>query len=209
MIYLIAGYENFCVYTATGSPLIANALIGSSIDAYTRLLTPHHAKEYELAKDPNFFYKNVIKVSARGDMQLSTLANTEISEQWLENRKILQRRRQLFTIWENYITGALVRVQRYKWEGFTSIASTELNLCNIENNQYTIMIEEYARAVELPVELAYKDLKQRVESDNITKFRLTALAEKWKYKINQTSTDSEFQLIVPEMTQEFQGNSFV
>lgn len=207
MRYLIISYENLCVYTVVDSPIIANAIVASSIDTYVRAISPASCPEYDLCTD-DYFYSNVCKVATgKGDIMMSS--KDDVSQEWLINREILRVRKNIFKVWEIFTANALIRVQRYQWDGFTSLARSELEKCDIANNKYTIMIEEFARIVDLPIDQFCKDLTLKLEADNITKFRITALAEKWKSRINNSRSKAEFAVIVPEMHQEFNSNSFI
>lgn len=208
MLFIVISYENFCIFTSTQSAFVANAVMGSSIDAFVRSV-PRHFAHYNDYSNPIYFQENILSATPNNKLSIDLIDQSGVSDQWLANRKIIFRRQRLFEILEIYIIGALVRVQRYKWDGFSALASTELSACDPSTNTYTLMIEEYARIVGMPEELLYKDLKLKLEADNITKFRITALAEKWKNKINQTTSFEEMDLIGPEMYQEFVSNSFI
>lgn len=207
MRYLIISYENLCVYALVDSPIIANAIAGSSIDTFVRAITPTSCPDYELCTE-EYFQNNVLKV-ATGKGNIMKSSEEEVSKEWLVNREILKARYKIFKVWESYTANALIRVQRYQWSGFTAVASSELEKCDLANNKYTIMIEEFARVVDLPIDQFCKDLRLKLEADNITKFRITALAEKWKTRINNSRTRQELTSIVPEMFQEFNSNSFI
>ena len=207
MRYLIISYENLCVYTVVDSPIIANALAGSSIDSYVRAISPVTCPEYDLCTD-EYFYKDMYKV-ATGKGNIMPSSKDDVSKQWLINREILRARNNIFKVWESYTANALIRVQRYQWDGFTALARAELEKCDAANKKYTIMLEEFARVVDLPIDQFCKDLRLKLEADNITKFRITALAEKWKTRINSARSREDFSTIVPEMHQEFNSNSFI
>jgi hypothetical protein len=155
-----------------------------------------------------YFYKDVYKV-ATGKNSIMPSSKNDVSKEWLVNQEILRARRNIFKVWESYTANALIRVQRYQWDGFTALANSQLEKCDVSNDKYTIMLEEFARVVELPVDQFCKDLRLKLEADNITKFRITALAEKWKHKINSAQSKQDFTTIIPEMHQEFNSNSFI
>lgn len=207
MRYLIISYENLCVYTLVDSATIANAIAGSSIDTFIRAINPANCPNYDICTD-DYFYDNVCKI-ATGKGEIMKSSKDDVSKEWLLNREILQARKNIFKVWEIYTANALIRVQRYKWDGFTSLAESELAKCDLQNQKYTIMIEEFARIIDLPIDQFCKDLKLKLEADNITKFRITALAEKWKHKINNSRSRQDLSSIVPEMHQEFNSNSFI
>lgn len=207
MRYLIISYENLCVYTVVDSPIIANALVGSPIDSFVRAISPATCPEYSLCTD-EYFYNDVYKI-ATGKNSIMLSSKDDVSKEWLVNREILRARRNIFKVWESHTANALIRVQRYQWDGFTALANSQLEKCDVSNEKYTIMLEEFARVVELPVDQFCKDLQLKLEADNITKFRITALAEKWKHKINSARSREDLTTIVPEMHQEFNSNSFI
>lgn len=207
MLYLIISYENLCIYTVVDSASVANALVASSIDTFVRAISPANCSNYDICTEEHF-YNNVCKIATGKGMIMESSEN-DVSKEWLINRNILRARKNIFKVWEIYTANALVRVQRYQWGGFTALAASELEKCDLKNQKYTIMIEEFARIVDLPIDQFCKDLKLKLEADNITKFRITALAEKWKNKINHARSKQDLSTIVPEMHQEFNSNSFI
>ena len=89
------------------------------------------------------------------------------------------------------------------------MAQEALDASNPVTGEYSILIQEYARTLEQPIELAYKELKLRIDSDNITKFRVSALEEKWKNRINACVTKEEIELTRQAMVRELWLNSLI
>jgi hypothetical protein len=134
---------------------------------------------------------------------------SNVSESWKKQREVLFLRQNIFVHWETLTSNSLIRLSRHKWGEFDSYMETELKNCDPVKNEFSHILEEYARIVELPVDLAYRELKLRIESDNSVKFRIQALAEKWKKKINQGETSDELAAIRTNMIKEFWLNSMI
>jgi len=205
MHYLVVSHENFCVYTSTNRLVTANALASSSIDCFVRGITPF-VNNYEKFKNRTEFYDNVWKNDKRSG-QLVPIDPTQVSESWLINREIIKRRHILFGIWETHTGNALLRVDTTKWTAFSAVADIEITKCDPSKGFYTLMIEEYARIVERPVEQVFAELSLKIETENITKFRITALAEKFKDMINQAITQEELDIVRMQIYTEFWGNA--
>ena len=205
MHYLVISHENFCVYASTNRLVTANALAASSIDCFVRGITSF-VNNYEKFKNTKEFYDNVWKNDKRSG-QLISIDPSQVSESWLTNREIIKRRHTLFNTWETTTGNALLRVDTTKWTAFSAVADTEITKCDPGKEFYTPMIEEYARIVERPVEQVFAELSLKIETENITKFRITALAEKFKDMINQAITQEELDIVRMKMYTEFWGNA--
>jgi hypothetical protein len=71
------------------------------------------------------------------------------------------------------------------------------------------MIEEYAIVLGVPCNDAYKELKFVIESDNMIKFRIQALSEKWKRVINNTVDVESFNIIKQGIIRDFWFNASI
>lgn len=206
MHYLVISHENFCVYTCTHRLVTANALASSSIDCFVRGITPFAVANFDKFKYPKEFYENVWKNDKRSG-QLISIDPSQVSESWLINREIIKLRHNLFNVWETYTGNALLRVDSTKWTAFSAVADAEIKRCDSNQGIFTPMIEEYARISERPVEQVFAELSLKIETENISKFRITALAEKFKDMINQSTTQEELDKIRTQMYIEFWGNA--
>jgi hypothetical protein len=208
MKYLILSMENHFVYTMTPRSLCATAVVAGDGDSVIKGVTSGNSADFDKIKDRQQFYKDVWMVDQRTN-SLSIVPWSQVSDSWKQQQKILVLRQDLFYSWETFTAGALARLTRYKWDQFDQLATRELDKCDPLANQYTMMLEEYARVMEVPVEQAYKELKLRIESDNIARFRITAMAEKWKNIINTITTSDESASVRKEMVREFWLNAAI
>lgn len=209
MRYLIVSWENSCVYGSTHRAVTANAILaGLGSYAFVKGVSPHTTTmvDYNIAKTPANFKQNIYQ-TLNGTTVFTKLTSIDNGTDWFRVRELVQRRLHLFGIWESYTAGALSRTTRYQWNEFHNVACNELRNCNPANNQYTPAFEEYARILEVAEEIAYKELKLTTETDTLTRFRITAMAEKWKQKINLVETQEHSRLLFGQMTQEFWGNT--
>jgi uncharacterized protein (DUF4415 family) len=208
MKYLILSTENFCVYTMSPRHLTANALVAGEGDSMIRGITWSNSVEYNRVTNRDFFYDKIYTVdTARNAFIEVDPAN--VSDTWKQTREILRLRQDAFFNWETHLSNSLARVMRHGWEHFDVVAEQEIAKSDPANNSYTWVLEEYARTMEVSVQQAYKELKLRIESDNITKFRIQALGEKWRNKINQCNTFNDIEAARKEMVREFWLNSLI
>jgi len=208
MRYLIISSDNYLIHTMTHRPISATALIEGDGNLLVRGITSSSFLDYNKITDYNMFFKKVYTIGSQG-LRLVEVDSKKVSPDWKATQQILKMRQGLFFNWETHTTNALTRVNRNKWEHFDVVAEQEIAKCRPADNDYTWIIEEYARTIEEPVEKAYKELKLRIESDHVTKFRIQALAEKWKRRINLVTTQTEANEVKQDMIREFNLNSLI
>jgi len=209
MHYLVVSHENFCVYTSTSQLVIANALASSSIDCFIRGVTSFNLNNYNKFTNPKEFYENIWKNDYRAQYNLVPVDPSQVNENWLKNREIIKRRHILFSVWDSHTSNALARVDTTKWPAFSAVAETEIKQCDSDKGIFTPMIAEYARISERPVAEVFDELKLKIETENLAKFRITALAEKFKDKINQAITQEDMDQVKAQMYIEFWGNAIL
>jgi hypothetical protein len=188
--------------------ITANALVSGDGDSIIMGVTTGNSADYNKMVDRHTFYKNIYAIDKR-TVTITEVEEDKVSEGWKRQRNILSLRQDIFYTWETFTAAALARVTRYKWDQFDQLATRELDKCDPANNQFTMMLEEYARVMEVPVEQAYKEMKLRIESDNVQKFRIQAMTEKWKDIINQATEVDQMAQIRKDMIREFWLNSSI
>lgn len=188
--------------------ITANALVSGDGDSLIKGVTKGNSVDFHKIKNREMFYEKIYMVENKRN-SIVEIPSENVSDSWKRQRDIIFLRQEVFYNWETYTTTSLARLTRHKWDHFDVMAENELAKCNPGNNEFTWIIEEYARVMEVPVDRAYKELKLRIESDNITRFRITALAEKWKIKINQCEAPEEFDVVKRDMLKEFWLNSSI
>ena len=210
MRYLIGSTENNCVFTVSTRPINATALTSGLIDSFVTGITPcTHKDLYKQTADRDFFYTHIWSLDVKHGAKL-TLANpAAVSSSWLALRELVRARQSMFTIWESFTASALVKSQRHQWDQFNTVAQEQIAQCDAGNNQFTPMIEEYARCLNLPPDQALKELQLQTESDNFSRFRITAMAEKWKQKINAATTVEQVAQIRSPMSRDFWQNAAI
>lgn len=206
--YLIASLENTSIYLMTPSVITANALVAGSGDSIIKVFTVYNSIDYgKLTR--GMFTDKVYSIDQKAGNSLVEMPDEHVTVSWKETRTILNIRQNLFGRWESFTKQALARQTRHQWSEFDFVAMEQIKQSIPSENQYTWMLEEYARIMEVPVDRAYKELKLRLESDLMTKFRIQALAEKWKDKINQVTMTQQVEDIRREMAREFWQNSSI
>lgn len=208
MKYLIISQENFCVYTWTSRVITANALIAGDGDSMIRGVTVSNCISYNTITDRDMFVNKVYQINNHRN-ELVEVPLSNVTDSWKEKQQLLRYKQDAFWNWESNINASLARTIKHTWDSFDVVAQRALESSNPTTGEYSILIQEYARTLEQPVELAYKELKLRIDSDNITKFRVSALEEKWKNKINACLTKEEIELTRQAMVRELWLNSLI
>ena len=208
MKYLILSMENWCIFTYTPRAISASAMAAGDGDSVVKGITFGNCVDYGKISNRDMFYSNIYMMEQKTN-KLVIVPDDQVSDSWKQQREILRLRQDAIFLWETYTANSLVRVVRHAWQHFDVVAEAELSKCDPTADQFTHIIEEYARIMELPVNRAYKELKLRIESDNVARFRIQAMAEKWKNKINQSNTADEINKVKQEMLNEFWLNSYI
>ena len=208
IIYLIVDRLTGCIYCTTPLIVVANAICMSlGGDAKIQRIAPNtvSTKDYDIITSINSS-QVAYQLSKKG-LTLTKIRIDELNNDWFNTREIVYRRLELFKFWEGFALAALDSISKYHWGEFYSMACNELRNCDPANNQYTRVFEEYARILEVPEDIAYKELKLTTETDTLAKFRISAMSEKWRRKINLVSTQKQSQALLLQMTQEFLDNA--
>jgi hypothetical protein len=210
MKYLLVSHENFCVYTFTPRKHTALALAegDSDIFVFGATYANMNAKDYESIWNRDLFYDKTYNLDLVKN-ELNIVDDTKISQSWLDKRVLIRSRQELFFAWETHTTNANLRTQKSLWENLNVYIEQELDKCVPKINQYTWAIEEWARIIQVPVKEAYKELKLQVESDKLKRFRIEAMAEKWKRTINAMTNIQTQENIKAEMVKEFWLNAWI
>lgn len=210
MKYLVVSAENLCVYTYSPRPVTAHAISAGIADSMVFGLTEMNSPHFNKFANRNFFHNKVwVLVLSPTGITLKERNQSEVTEDWVKNREIARARQNAFAIWETHTEHALARTNRRSWEPFTLIATQQLDMCKPEEGYYTKCIEEYAKVMMKPVDHVYKELKLQIDSDTNVKFRIQALADKWKDKINECDTQEQINKAKEYMLREFWTNSYL
>jgi len=204
--YLIVSLENISILVMTESIVIANALISGSGDEIIRYIDPIISADYDIMTEEKF-NEGFYTMDGKNRNRLVLLSDEYITDSLREKKKVLNFRKYLLEMLESFTASALVRQVRHKWSEFDLVAMEQIKQSDPATGNYTWMMEEYSRIMGMPVEHAYKELKIRIESDILTKFRVQALAEKWKDAINQTTSESDKSTIIAGMGRDFWKNN--
>lgn len=208
--FLILSMENMGVLAMAPSQFVANAIVSGYGDSIIRIITPYNSLDYrniswDKMKD-NFYG---IRISVETGNTLVELDEEHITDTWKNMRELIRTRCTLLGILESYTEQSLSRYIRYKWSSFENLIIDEIKKSDPEKNQFSYLLEEYAYIVETPVELVYKDLKLKTESDTISKVKITAMSEKWKNKINSMVSIEEKDQLHHDMMRDFYQNSLI
>lgn len=198
--------ENWCVFTYTRNIHIANALADGAGDAVVFGIGKTSNKWYNKIKNRDLFYEKVVMLDSKNKTMKEVPPET-VTDSWKDMQDLLRMRQRALLTWQNITLAALNKLGKNHWDYFDSVCEQEIAKSNPSTGEYSLLIEEYARTMEQPVDHVYKDLKIRLESDNAAKFRVQALANRWKNKINQSFTREEVQASIQEMRREFWLNS--
>lgn len=209
MKYVLVSTENNCVYTYTPLPTMATAIQQGESDVFIVGITQANCPDYALFQHRDYFYEKIMYFDIMRTYRFIETSPDDVSDKWKQRREIIRLRQELFYLWDTHAANSLARNTQYAWEHFPVVALEELSKCDPKSDKYTWIIEEYARIMEVPVKQAYKELKLQIESDNIRKFRVQTLAEKWKKQINACNDSSQIAECRRNLIREFWQNSYI
>lgn len=189
------------------SPVIASALVRGGLDFWSRSISPFVQKDlYNQIPRQDFFENSIFKIEKNS---LRPVEQSNVTDYWLHMRDVIRERRILFNIWESLIVNALDKLNKYHATDFLRLAEKQLALCEPDRQIFTAVIEDYAQTVGMEPLAAYRHLKFQIENDEITRFKVTAMAEKWVGIINGTSDVNQLRDLRPVLFQAMYGNSVI
>ena len=209
MKYVLISTENNCVFTYTPLPTMASAIQQGESDTFIIGITKANCPDYDNFKDRDYFYDRIMYFDIMRTYKFIETSPDDVSDKWKQRREIIRLRQELFYLWDTHAHNSLARNTQYAWPHFTVVAEAELAKCNPAENDFTWIIEEYARIMEVDTKTAYKELKLQIESDNIRNFRVQILAEKWKKEINACTDSTMIAETRRKMIREFWQNSYI
>lgn len=183
--YIVVSHENNCVYTYTPRELTAIAIAEGEPDCVAMAVNPLSMPDYKNIVNRNYFYDNVWAIDITKTNKLTKVE--DVSDAWLQKRELIRARQDVFYHWEATTVSALNRLNTRAWKDFDVVAYNEILKCNPDADEYTWMVQEYAKINERQVEDVYKELKLKIETDNIKRFRIQAMSDRWKTIINSTT----------------------
>jgi hypothetical protein len=199
--YLILSMENECIYTITTDPETANALAASNINTIIRPITKRSFSDY--AKVNRDYFKDKIYKSDFRNRTINEIDSTLISQNWKDEREWMLLRQEALTVLEVQYQIAITPTQWFYGNNFSNEVWQEIMVCDLSNDSYTKYIEEYARIVNKSSNQVYKELKLKIEGEKFIRFRINALAERWKLKINQIKTQEDYEKLRLNLIDEF------
>ena len=200
--YLILSMENQCVYTMTRDQVTANALASSNINTVIRPITRYSFNDFDKLNNRDYFKDKIYKSEFK-DRFLTEIDPVLISQSWKNEKNAMYIRQDALTLLEVQYLFAITPVATFHSAEFSNEVWQEILLCNPEKDLYTRYIEEYARIIDKPVNQVYKELKLKIEGEKFIQFRVSALVERWKLKINQIQTQDDYNKVRDEMLNEF------
>ena len=203
--YIIFSTENYCVYTWSSSVNVANALLAGDGDSRVRAVS-EYTSDFKKINATDLSVDNTYLLNGMTN-SITQISNDKVSDSWKKQKKLLLFRQRCFNYCFTHIRDSYTRITRNVWESFDVVATSELLKCNPDQNYYTPMIEEYATILGVSCAHAYKELKFVIESDNMLKFRIQALAEKWKNIINNTVDLESYNIIKQGIIRDFWLNA--
>lgn len=155
---------------------------------------------YKLVKETSSFvgnmpsevnvYESVEKTNSRNVFELVPI---DTNEAWLEKRKLANFRSLKLEYLESTCERYMSRVKNFSGDSvFFQYLGAQLNLVDATNNYYPDSIIEWAHINEVSNDAAYYELKMTYDSAGITLFRIHAIWTRYSEKINNISTEEEF-----------------
>ena len=205
--YLLYDNGSRLVLTVEEDPIVASALASGSFYSTTIHIIPIQPTDQYFNNDRAVYQKIPHQVIKKQYQNTVAITDSSVPEAFTVDQRIIQNRQDIFRIWGMLNTEVLSRNRSSYWDNFETEVYTQLGLCSPGNKQFTPMIEEYAYILGVDPEIAYKELKLKSDGERMLKFRITALAEKWKLKINSLSMSTELEQVKLDMIDDFRKNS--
>jgi len=203
--YLIISMENYCVFTMDTDVVNANNTALSNFNSFVRPVSRLNFKEYDSINARTFFKDKIYKIEASAK-KLTEMNPDDISESWKTQRELIWLRQEGHAYLGMHHEIAISLTKTFHWDQFPTEALEEIKNCDPTTNSYTRLIEEYSRALDKPINHVYKELKLKLEGEQVVKFRISALTQKWKSLINKITTREELEFIKEGMITEFWVN---
>jgi hypothetical protein len=216
-IFLIIDQENKGLLEYTYSASVANAAI-KGISNSSVMLVPianfnksvienygnNFRNNYKLVKKNESLNTNAKIMSSEGNVFESTrdMASNKIfdlypitvSDSWIEKRKLTSFRINKLKILETVCDRYLTRFKTFTGDSFfQQYIGKQLDITDIETNQISTAILEWADFIEISPQAAYYDLKMKYESAGISVVRANAIWNKYSDMINSVNTKQEFE----------------
>jgi hypothetical protein len=204
--YIVYSTENNYVYTWTFDVKVANLLVSGDGDSMIRTLSWFNTPDF---KGINNISADNTYLLDRVSNSITQISNDKVNDGWKKQKKLIIFRQLCFNYCIAQVYDSYARVTRNIWESFDVVASVELSKCKPTQHYYTPLIEEYAMTLGVSCEHAFKELKFVIESDNLTKFRIQALTEKWKNIINNTVDTESLEFIQQGILRDFWLNASI
>ena len=136
-------------------------------------------------------------VEKNNSAKLFELVSIDADERWLEKRKLANFRSEKIEYLETTCERYMSRVKNFTGdELFFQYIGKELDLVDVENNQYPGSIIEWAEINAVSNKAAYYELKMLYESMGITMVRVHAIWSKYVDRINKINTQEEYEQLL-------------
>lgn len=122
----------------------------------------------------------------------------DVSEDWLEKRKLAALRINKLKILETMLDRFITRFKNFTADSvFYSFLDKELSKCDPENNYYTDSIKEWADIYDISIQAAFQELQMNYDSASVTMFRINAIWQKYVDLVNSYTTKTELDSLEP------------
>ncbi len=129
--------------------------------------------------------------------RLFELISIDATDAWLEKRKLANFRSEKIEYLETTCERYMSRIKNFTGdELFFQYIGKELELVDVENNQYPGSIIEWAEINSVSNKAAYHELKMMYESMGITIVRVHAIWSKYVDRINKITTQEEYEQLL-------------
>lgn len=144
-----------------------------------------------ISDDIDFNNKDLVYFNDNGVFRLY---QDDILPSWIEERKLVLQRLQVFAKMQELVYKRLSRVDDQIGLGIMEgFVWSELNKCKPEEGYYTHAIEEWAHITEVPVETGYQELLIRSQSVGLVFLRTQGTYIKYVSIINQQDSANEIE----------------
>jgi hypothetical protein len=192
-LHIVADLETGLVYIPAPSANCATALTYGLINSGSfsfPIQLPVRKKEWDDCDFHNDLYQ-MLKTS-----QVRPFPKELVREDLLKRRALAKMRAVFLYSLEVHFQRQLHRIAEYMPDDLSPFIYDELNRCDPSQGKYTNAIEEYASLHEIGADAAYDELRMKLQSNGIAKFRNYARYEKYMMQMNKCVTRQQLNAVL-------------
>lgn len=203
-LILIVDQSTYGIYCTATSDAHANNLMLGILNSFSYPLPKLLVTKEQYLYDFNSIKEHYQLIS---DDNLTTLPSKFITEEWIKARKLIIKKKSWMNLWEFSVRGSSRKVNDfYGNNNLMPFLIDQINKSNPEKNLYAPGIVDWANIQSVTPEIAYTELKMKVEEYGLVHLRSQAIYEKTARKIATASANDDLEEIFEQGRREIYSN---